>query len=104
MGKLWAILDLFRKGSAVSDPAIWKNSGNVAAALVALLLAVDRAAAAYGFPLGITESDAVAIAGGIAAAAHIVLSIVTSDKIGLPASPAPDPPDRPAGGFRDLGP
>lgn len=104
MGKLWAILDLFRKGNAVADPAIWKNSGNIAAALVALLLAVDRVAAAYGLPIGITESDAVAIAGGIAAAGHIVLSIVTSDKIGLPANPAHDAPDRPVDGFRDLGP
>lgn len=104
MGKLWAILDLFRKGSAVSDPALWKNSSNLAAALGALLLAVDRVAAAYGFPLGITDSDAVAMAGGMAAAAHIVLSIVTSDKIGLPANPASDPPDRAVDGVRDLAP
>lgn len=90
MGKLLAVLNVFRKGSAVADPALWKNSGMLAAALVALIAAADRLAAAFGWPLGITESDAQAIAAGVAAVAHVLLTLASSDKVGV--LPAADPP------------
>lgn len=85
MEKLLALLALFRQGNAIADPAVWKNRGMLAAAMVAVLAAAERVADAFGYPLGITDSDNVAIATGLSAAVHVVLTLVTSDKVGLPA-------------------
>lgn len=84
MAKLLALLNLFRQGNAVANPAVWKNRGMFTAALVAVLAAAERVSAAFGYPLGVTDNDNVAIATGISAAVHVVLTLVTSDKVGLP--------------------
>jgi hypothetical protein len=84
MEKLFALLALFRQGNAVADPALWKTGGISAAALVGLVLALDRVGSSFGHPLGITQTDAQALAGGVLVLAHIVLTVVTSDKVGLP--------------------
>lgn len=84
MAKLLALLNLFRQGNAVANPAVWKNRGMFTAALVAVLAAAERVADAFGYPLGITDSDNVAIATGLSAVVHIVLTLITSDKVGLP--------------------
>jgi hypothetical protein len=99
MEKLLALLALFRRGSAVADPALWKNGGMLSAGLVAFIMAADRVAAAFGHPLGVTDSDAAAVAAGVAAVAHVVLTVATSDKVGLPpvdgdGSAGGDRPDR----------
>jgi phage portal protein BeeE len=93
MEKLLAILAVFRQGNAVADPVVWKNRGMLIAALVAVLAAAERVAAAFGYPLGVTDSDNAAIAAGVAAVYHLVLTATTSDKVGLP----------PVGGDGDAG-
>lgn len=97
MEKLWAILDLFRKGNMVANPQAWKNGGIGVAALVPCLLALARVSAAFGFELVVTEADAGAIAAGIVSIAGIVTTVVSSDKVGLPAKPAPAPAANPTG-------
>ena len=42
MEKLFAVLDLFRKGDAVRDPVAWKTGGIGIMALVPVLLALDN--------------------------------------------------------------
>lgn len=97
MERLYAIFDLFRKGSVVSSPELWKNGGIGVALLVPLLLAVARVAASFGLDLGLSEADAGAIAAGIVSITGIVTHLVSSDKVGFPAKvqaePAPEQAD-----------
>ncbi len=86
MKKLTSILNLFRKGSMVADPAKWKRRHITAAMVAALLVAISQALEAYGyghfFPVD-AESAAV-----LAAAVLVVFDIVfvpaTTEKLGLP--------------------
>ena len=90
MEKIWAILALFRQGNAVADPALWKNSGISVAMLIPVFLAVARVAEAFGLALPFTESDAATLAAAVLCVLHIVLTVITSKSVGLPASAAPD--------------
>ena len=92
MGKLIAIIDLFRKGSAVADPALWKNRANLALALTAVILSGCTVARGFGYEINISETEAAQIATGIAVIVGLLSNYLTSDKIGL--LPAKDvPPD-----------
>lgn len=84
MEKLLALLAVFRQGSSVADPAVWKNRSMLIAGMVALLTAAERAAAAFGYPVGFTDNDNLAIATAIAACYHVLFTAATSDKVGLP--------------------
>lgn len=93
MNKLVALIDVFRKGSAVADPALWKNRSAAVIAIAALIMAAVEAAKAYGYDLPIDSETALLLAGGIAAAVGLLGNFATSDKVGLlPAKPAPADP------------
>ena len=105
MDKISAIWNLLRKGEAVSDPALFKNSAMAISLLVPLLLAIARVAHAFGVELVITEADAASIAAGVVSVVGIVSHLITSKTVGLPAKdvppePAPVPPAVP-GRFGD---
>lgn len=87
MGKLWALFDVFRKGSSVSDPKLWKNGGGAVIAVTSLLLALSKAARSFGYDLPLSEGDAGAIATGIVTAVGLFITFATSSKVGLPAKP-----------------
>lgn len=95
MGKLFAILDLFRKGNAVADPAAWKNGSMAAMLLVPLLMSVERAGKAFGVELWINEAIAGDIAAGVVALVGVFSHLVSSDKVGLPAKRPLDEAERP---------
>ena len=72
-------LKALRVGHRLADPATWKNRQTAAnAVLAALALAVSMTP-----NLEINDADLALIAGGIAAVVNIVLTIVTSKKVGL---------------------
>lgn len=104
MEKLFAVLALFRRGNEVADPALWKTGGMAAMAFVPFLLALDRVGAAFGLPLGFSESAAADLSAGIVAAIGVVSHLITSKKVGLPPVSPSDPADRSTDGFRDRGP
>ena len=87
MSKVWSILGLFRQGVAVSDPKKWKERQITATVLAGVILAVVNVLGAFGYALPIDTEAANAIAAGIIAIVNVILSITTTDKIGLPASP-----------------
>ena len=88
MGKLWAILDLFRKGSVVTEPRLWKDRTALTLALTALILAAVKAAKGLGYDLPISETDAATLAAGFAVAVGLCSTYATSSKVGiLPAKP-----------------
>jgi hypothetical protein len=90
MGRLLDFLDLFRKGAAVSEPALWKNRSALTLALTALILAGCRVAGGFGYVVPITETDAATIAAGVAILVGLFSTFATSDKVGvLPAKPLP---------------
>lgn len=85
MNKLSALFNLFRKGSSVSDPAAWKNRQITATVLGAFILALINVLAAFGYALPVDTETANAIAGGIIAFINVLLTVTTTDKVGLPA-------------------
>lgn len=103
MNKLAAFFNVLRRGSMVSDPALWKNRSGLAIALAGLIAALVQLAKAYGHELPLDEDSITAIAGGIAAAVGVWVTYATSDKVGLPPKrgdvegedPAAPPDDRP---------
>ena len=92
MNKLSALFNLFRKGSSVSDPAAWKNKQITATVLGAFILALINVLAAFGYALPIDTETANAIAGGIIAIVNVLLTVTTTDKVGLPAKHDKVPP------------
>lgn len=104
MNKLAAFFNVLRKGSMVSDPALWKNRSGLAIAIAGLIAALVQLAKAYGHELPLDEDGITAIAGGIAVVVGLLGNYATSDKVGiLPAKrgdvegkdPAAPPDDRP---------
>ena len=91
MTKLFDFLDLFRKGAAVSEPALWKNRSAFTLALTALILTGCKVAKGYGYDIPIGEAEAASIAAGIAVVVGLFSTYATSDKVGLlPAKVQPD--------------
>lgn len=103
MEKLASLWNLFRRGESLGElhAATWKERQLAITILVPCLAALVRLARAFGFDPCLTDDDLVVLAGGIVVVANVVLTVVTSSKVGLlPARPASgDPADaRPGGG------
>ena len=93
MSKLLDLLDLFRKGAAVSEPALWKNRSALIMALTALILTGCRVAKGFGYDIPINEADAASIAAGVAVVVGLFSTYATSNKVGLlPAKPVQTDP------------
>lgn len=104
MNKLLDLLDLFRKGAAVSEPALWKNRSALTLALTALILTGCKVAKGYGYDIPISETDAASLAAGVAIVVGLFSTYATSPQVGiLPAKPA-DPEVQPVGRREDGGP
>lgn len=92
------IVDVFRKGKSVANPALWQNIGASSAAIAGLLTSALAVAAAFGYSLDISDPVVQALAYGIAGVLYLLsvgVHITTSDKVGLPAK-------RPQAGTSDL--
>ena len=83
MKKLFAFLEVFRRGAAVSDPALWKNRSGLAIALAGLIAALVQLAKAYGHELPLDEDSILALAGGLATLVGLFVTYATSDKVGV---------------------
>ena len=92
MSKILDFLDLFRKGAAVTEQALWKNRSAMTLALTALILTGCRVAKGYGYEIPISETDAASIAAGVAVVVGLFSTYATSDKVGL-LPPKPVQPD-----------
>ena len=69
MSKLWALFNAFRKGSALTDPDLWRNRAGAANAVVGALAAIVALAAVFGHKLEVNNDDLQAIALGVVAIA-----------------------------------
>lgn len=85
MNKILALIDLFRKGEAVANKAAWKRGQITVTALGGVMLAGTQVASAFGYdlPTGVTEETVNYLAAGIIGVTNIVLTYITSDKVGI---------------------
>jgi uncharacterized membrane protein len=105
VNKLRTAIDVLRKGRMVANPVKWKNRQIEVTAISALLLAVVHMIGAFGYELPVNEADITAISAGVIAVVNVLLTLATTEKVGLPTvgddSPAESPKpatrnDRPA--------
>jgi hypothetical protein len=90
MNKMFAFLNVLRVGQQVDNPAAWKTGQISANALAALFVALAGLARALGASVEITDVQSLAIAGGVLAFVNVVLTAVTSQKVGLLPRSEPD--------------
>lgn len=103
MNKLLALLDLFRKGSRVADVELWKSRQVSSTMIAVFIIAGVKVANLFGINLPMDEDAATAIAAGIIAIVNVVLTYITTNKIGiLPTKPAEQPSVQDAAVERDV--
>jgi hypothetical protein len=90
IGKLKSLWTLFQKGQVVADPAKWKARQITSSMVVALLWAAVHTAEAFGLDLQVGSETVDAVAVGLLALVNWVLTLATSDKVGVSPRPKPD--------------
>lgn len=95
ISSLWRVLQL---GHSVANPAAWKKGQITGNAVVALLYAGANLATSFGFPIPASGEQIDAVGLGLFALVNIVLTVSTSNTVGLsprdnPDSEAKAPPD-----------
>ncbi|MFZ6780264.1 hypothetical protein ACO0LD_25810 [Undibacterium sp. Ji83W] len=81
--KINAVINLFRKGSEVSNVELWKNGGISVAALAAALGALVQFGDAFGIHPDITSEQINGLAIGVVSLVGVVLPVITSKRAGL---------------------
>ncbi len=81
--KAKAAITLLQKGKSVSDPAKWKSRQITATALTGVFWAVIQAAEAFGYAIPVDETTVDSVAVGILALVNWVLTLSTSEKVGM---------------------
>lgn len=81
--KIKASMVLLKKGKAVADPKKWKTHQITATTLTAVIWAAFNAAAAWGYDVPIDEETVDAAALGIIAVVNWLLTVSTSEKVGM---------------------
>jgi hypothetical protein len=81
--KIRASLTLLKKGQAVTDPAKWKSRQMTATALTGAIWAAIQAAEAFGYAIPVDETTVDSVAVGVLALVNWVLTLSTSEKVGM---------------------
>jgi uncharacterized membrane protein len=87
--KIKAGMALMKAGRRVQDPAKWKARQIEASAIVAVLWAAVNSAAAFGVEVPVNAEIVDGLAVAILAVVNVVLTVTTTNKIGLPSEPKP---------------
>lgn len=109
MGKFGALWALFQAGNAVADPALWKKRQIGVTAVAAVIVALVRVVESFGYRLPLSHDGADAIAGAVVVIVNVVLTVTTTEKLGVgravPVQPEREAPPGPAqaGGVADPG-
>ena len=74
---------LLQKGKAVADPAKWKSRQITATMLTGVIWAAIQVAEAFGYAIPVDETTVDSVAVGVLAAVNWVLTLSTSEKIGM---------------------
>lgn len=92
MTKLFALLDLFRKGAIVSDPALWKQRQIAATVLLPIFGSLIAALRAFGIEVPLDDAQITQLVTGLVVVINLVLTVTTTTKLGLPPRPEPTQP------------
>ena len=84
MTKLFALLDLFRKGAIVSDPALWKQRQIAATVLLPVFGSLVAALRAFGIEVPLDDAQITQFVTGLVVVINLVLTVTTTKKLGLP--------------------
>lgn len=87
--KMKAIWAVFQAGKSVANPALWKAHQVSVTMIAGLLIALVQLAKMFGYEIPLDSDAATAIAGGLLAAVNVVLTIVSTDKIGIGGGESP---------------
>ena len=90
MNKLLALLDLFRKGNAVADPALWKSRQIKATLLLPTFGALIAVLRAFGLEVPLDDTQITQLVTGLVVLLNLLLTVSTTDKVGLPSKPDSD--------------
>lgn len=85
-GKITALVNLFKVGQVVANPAAWKEGTITVNTIATILAAAIGAATAFGFGIPITPVELNVLSTGILSvigAGNVVMHYITSDKVGL---------------------
>ena len=74
---------LMQKGRSLSDPEKWKKRQITATMLTGAIWAAIQAAEAFGYAIPVDEQTVDSVAIGILAIVNWVLTLSTSEKVGL---------------------
>jgi hypothetical protein len=83
IGKLKALWSLMQAGKRVADPALWKSRQITVTALSAAIWAAAHMANQLGVSLPLDDETVDGIAVGVISVTNFVLTLVTTNKIGL---------------------
>lgn len=83
MNKILSIWLLFKKGHVVAEPELWKKGQITATVLGGIFIALVQVLNSFGVDLPMSEDAATAIAAGVIAVVNWVLTIISSDKVGV---------------------
>jgi len=89
--KLKSGVALMKAGRRVNDPAKWKTRQIEASAVVAFLWAAVNSAAAFGVEVPVNAEIIDGLAVAILAVVNVLLTVATTNKIGLSPEPGSDP-------------
>jgi uncharacterized membrane protein len=87
--KLKAGMELFKAGKRVQDPAKWKARQIESTAIVAVIWAAINTATAFGVEIPVNAEIVDAVAVALLGVVNCVLTVTTTNKIGLPDKPKP---------------
>ena len=74
---------LLQKGKAVADPAKWKSRQITTTMLTGVIWAAIQVAETFGYVIPVDEATVDSVAVGVLAAVNWVLTLSTSEKIGM---------------------
>ena len=84
--KLQGFWSLFKAGQEVANAEKWKAHQITATMLAAVFMALVNVLKGYGYDLPITNEVAMEIAGGFIAVVNVVLTTITSKRVGFSGS------------------
>ena len=86
-----AFFTLFKQGKQLANSATWKNRTIATNTLIAVLGAMVAIAKSFGYDLHLDDQTISALGAGVVAAVGVtnsVMHVITSAKVGLPATGA----------------
>jgi len=83
INKIRSAYKLLQKGRSVADPEKWKKRQITATMITGVIWAVIQTAEVFGYAIPVDEATVDSIAVGVLAVVNWVLTLSTSEKVGM---------------------